>query len=106
MVQVVDEQDRPLPDAVVSVDFSMTGPAEIAAVGSANPKDVASFRQPHHRTFHGACVVIARPKGSPGSIQISADSPGLQSATIQLQAAEQKVQHNQAKRLRQTNDRF
>jgi beta-galactosidase len=85
MVHVADEQDRPLPDAAVPVTFTISGSGEIAAVASANPKDVASFRQPHYRTFHGACVVIARPKGDPGSIQISADSPGLQSATIQLQ---------------------
>lgn len=87
MVQVVDEQNHPLPDAVVPVSFTISGSAEIAAVASANPKDVASFRQPHHRTFHGACVVIVRPKGTSGTVQISADSPGLRSATTQLQIA-------------------
>jgi beta-galactosidase len=87
MVQVVDEQDRPLPDAVVPVSFTISGSAEIAAVASANPKDVASFRQPHHRTFHGACLVIVRPKGNPGTVQIRAESPGLKPATAQLEIA-------------------
>ena len=85
MVQVVDEQDRPLPDAVVPVTFSLTGSAEIAAVASANPKDVASFRQPHHRTFHGACVAIIRPKGNAGTAELRAESPDLQAATTTLQ---------------------
>jgi beta-galactosidase len=85
MVQVVDEQDRPVPDAVVPVSFTISGSAEIAAVASANPKDVASFRQPHHRTFHGACLVIARPKGNPGTVQIRAESPGLEPATAQFE---------------------
>jgi beta-galactosidase len=85
MLQVVDEQGRPLPDAVVPVTFSMTGAAEIAAVGSASPKDVASFRHPNCRTFHGQCVAIVRPNGAPGTIQLRAESPGLQPATAQLE---------------------
>ncbi|WP_109485971.1 glycoside hydrolase family 2 TIM barrel-domain containing protein [Occallatibacter savannae] len=85
MVQIVDEQGRPLPDAVVPVTFTLTGSAEIAAVASANPKDVASFRQPHHRTFHGACVAIIRPKGNAGTAELRAESPDLQPATTTLE---------------------
>jgi len=87
MVKIVDEQDHPVPDAVVPVTFTLTGPGEIGAVGSANPKDVASFRQPLHRTFHGECVVIIRPKGVPGRVEIRAESAGLASATAQLEIA-------------------
>ena len=85
VVKVVDEQGRAIPDTVVPVTFTLTGAGEIAAVGSANPKDVASFRQPQHRTFHGKCVVSVRPTGIPGSVQIRAESPGLESATTQLE---------------------
>lgn len=88
MVQVVDEQNRPLPDAVVPVTFTLTGSAEIAAVASANPKDVASLRQPHHKTFHGACVVIVRPKGNPGTVELRAESPDLRPAATTLEIAE------------------
>jgi len=84
MAQVVDEHGQPLPDAVVPLSFSLNGPADIAAVGSANPKDVASFRRPHHRTFHGACVAIIRPKGRPGSVELRAESPGLEPAITRL----------------------
>jgi len=87
MVQVVDEQNRPLPDAVVPVNFTLTGSADIAAVASANPKDVASFRQPQCRTFHGECVVIVRPKGNPGRVELRAESPNLQPATTTLEVA-------------------
>jgi beta-galactosidase len=87
MVQVVDEQGRPVPDAVVPVAFAINGPAEIAAVGNANPKDVASFRQPRRDTFHGACVLIVRPTGKSGVIDVSAESPTLESATVRLELA-------------------
>jgi beta-galactosidase len=88
MVQVVDEQGRPLPDAVVPVSFAVTGAGEIAAVGNANPKDVASFRQPQRDTFHGTCLVIVRPTGKPGAIEVRAEAPRLGTATAQLQVSD------------------
>jgi beta-galactosidase len=87
MVQVMDEAGRLVPDAVVPVSFAASGAAEIAAVGNANPKDVASFRQPRRDTFHGACVVVLRPTGKPGAVEVRAESPGLESASVTLQIA-------------------
>ncbi len=87
MVSIVDEEGRLIPDAVVPVSFTIDGAAEIAAVGNANPKDVASFRQPRRNTFHGTCLVVIRPTGESGSIELRADSPGLEGATVQLQTA-------------------
>jgi len=86
-VQVADEAGRFIPDAVVPVTFSITGPAEIAAVGNANPKDVASFRRPPRNTFHGECVVVVRPTGNPGSIEVKAESPNLEPAFVTLEVA-------------------
>lgn len=84
IVQVVDGEGRVLPDAVVPVSFSVTGAGEIAAVGNANPKDVASFRRPRRDTFHGACVVIVRPTAKRGALEIRAESPGFDRATVRL----------------------
>ena len=88
LVQVVDDKDQLVPDAVVPVVFKLDGAGEIAAVGNANPKDIASFRQPRRDTFHGTCVVVIRPTGKPGTIEISAESPGLGFATIRLKVAD------------------
>jgi len=57
---------------------------EIAAVGNANPKDVASFRELSRNTFHGTCVAVVRPAGKPGAIEVRADSPELRYATMRL----------------------
>lgn len=84
MVEVVDEQGRAVPDAVVPVSFAVSGAGEIAAVGNGNPKDVGSFRKPHRDTFHGVCAAIVRPKGQAGAIEVRAEAPGLESATVQL----------------------
>jgi beta-galactosidase len=86
-VQVMDEQGRLVPDAVVPVSFTISGAGEIAAVGNANPKDVASFRQPQRKTFHGTCLVVVRPTGTSGQIELRANSPGLEGAAVQLLTA-------------------
>ena len=87
MVQVADAAGHPVPDAVVPVTFTLTGAGELAAVGNGNPKEVASFRHPHSHTYHGTCVAIVRPAGTPGSIQLRAESPGLEPATVQIEVA-------------------
>jgi beta-galactosidase len=81
MVTVVDEQGRMVPDATLAVRFSVSGGGALAAVASANPKDVGSFRQPQKSTFHGSCVAILRPTGESGSITLTAEAPGLEAAS-------------------------
>jgi len=65
---------------VVPVTFEISDPAKIVAVANANPKDVASFRQPRCNTFHGTCLVIVE---SSKPFDLRADSPGLESARLQ-----------------------
>ena len=87
MVTVVDSDGRQLPDAVIPVSFAISGPAELVAVGNANPKDIASFKQPHCSTFHGRCVVVVRPNGKEGTIEVRASSQGIDSATVTLETS-------------------
>jgi beta-galactosidase len=84
MVNVVDDQDRTVPDATIPVHFSVSGAGELAAVGNPNPKDVASFRQPQRATFHGQCVAILRPTGGSGTITLKAEAPGLEAASLEV----------------------
>ncbi len=84
MVSVVDENGHLVPDAVIPVSFLVSGAGEIAAVGNANPRDMASFRQPHRETFHGQCLAIVRPTGEPGIIHLRAESQGLGNSTEEV----------------------
>ena len=81
-VEITDAAGAPIPDIVRTVDFRVEGVGELAAAGSANPKDVTSFRQPTCRTFRGKCLAILRPTGREGTITLQAKSDGLQPATI------------------------
>lgn len=84
-VEVVDQAGELVPDAVVPVSLSVSGAADLAAAGTANPKDVESFRRTRPRTFHGRCLAIVRPTGAAGSATLRAEAPGLPPASMVVQ---------------------
>ena len=86
-LEVLDQAGELVPDAVVPVTFSISGAAELAAVGTANPKDVRSFRQLRPKTFHGRCLAIVRPKGAPGAATLRVQADGLEPASIVVQVS-------------------
>ena len=87
-LEVLDQAGNAVPDAAVLVSFEISGAGELAATGTANPKDVRSFRQPRPTTFHGKCLAIVRPTGSAGSITLRAESAGLSPARLVLKVRE------------------
>jgi beta-galactosidase len=86
-VEVVDQAGELVPDAVVPVSLSVSGAAELAAAGSASPKDVESFRRTRPKTFHGRCLAIVRPKGAVGTATVRAQADGLAPASIMVRVS-------------------
>jgi len=87
-LEVLDRAGELVPDAVVPVSFAVTGSCELAAAGSANPKDVLSFRSPRPKTFHGRALAILRPKaGLVGPATLRATAPGLSPAIAVIRVA-------------------
>jgi len=84
-VEIQDQAGELVPDAVVPVAISVSGAGELAAAGTANPKDVFSFRRANPKTFHGRCLAIVRPTGAAGTITLRAQADGLASASVTLQ---------------------
>jgi beta-galactosidase len=83
-VEVVDVAGRLVPDAVHVVRASVTGAIELAAFGNANPRGVASFRQPLAKTWHGRALAILRPTGGQGVAAITVESEGLTSVQARV----------------------
>ncbi len=83
-LEVIDQAGNLVPDAVVPITFTVSGAGDLAAAGTANPKDAASFRSQTPRTFHGRCLAIIQPSGRPGKITVKAQSPGLGSEIVEL----------------------
>jgi beta-galactosidase len=90
VLEVLDEHGRVVADAVEVFEVGLSGPAELAACGNANPRGLASFRQPVAKTWHGRALAIVRPIGGVGPVVVEARAKGLKPATarIQIQAAQ------------------
>jgi beta-galactosidase len=86
-VEVVDAQGRLVPDAVRVLRASIWGGAELAAFGNANPRGVASFRQPVAKTWHGRALIVLRPTGADASATLTVAADGLKSASAALTIA-------------------
>jgi beta-galactosidase len=85
-IEVIDGEGRLLPQAVASIELRMSGPAELIAFGSANPRAVGGFQSPTAQTWHGRALAIVRGRGQAGRVTIEARSPGLRigSAALRL----------------------
>ena len=78
-VEVVDDKGNLVSDSDLPLTFSVTGVGEAAAIGSANPTDMRSFKSPICTTFRGRCLVILRPTGKVGEIILTAEGAGVAS---------------------------
>jgi hypothetical protein len=74
----------PPTEPVFPVSFDLRGAGSLAAVGNGNPHNVDSFKQPRRHTWHGQALAILRPAKHPGDLTVTATTPGLRSATLQL----------------------
>ncbi len=86
-VRILDKDGRFCPLADNLVNFTIDGPATIAAVDNGNAASVESFQAPHRKAFSGMALVVLRGNpGKPGPITLSASSDGLQTTSIKIES--------------------
>tara|TARA_B100000809_G_scaffold266930_1_gene333185 strand:- start:22864 stop:25338 length:2475 start_codon:yes stop_codon:yes gene_type:complete len=77
-VKVVDKKGNFCPLANNLVNFEVTGPGTIAAVGNGNAATTEPFQANYRKAFNGLCMLIIKSKaGTTGEIKIIAKSEGL-----------------------------
>ena len=81
-VEVVDANGQRVPNAEITVRFSVRGAGELAAQANGVPNEPASFQVPFCKTSQGRCLVILRPTGGTGSIRLRAEADGLEPEII------------------------
>ena len=84
LVEVVDAQGRIVPDAVIKIDFAVTGAGSLIGVANGNPHNADSYQRPRRWTWHGRALAILRPAKQPGLLALTATAEGLRSAHISL----------------------
>jgi len=86
-VQISDKKGRLVPRSNNQVGFSISGPGEIIAVDNGDPTSHESFQASQRKAFNGLCLVVVRSKrGESGTIRLSANSEGLEGASVRIKA--------------------
>ncbi len=84
-VKIEDENSIFCPLSDNKIEFKITGPATIAAVGNGNAASTEPFQANYRKVFNGLCLlVIKSKKGVPGEVLIEASSEGLKSKIISI----------------------
>ncbi len=81
VVTVVDEHGRTVPDADHEIEFSIAGPAALIGVDNGDMGSHESYKARRRKALHGLAIVIVQSTSKPGSIVLTATSPGLKSAS-------------------------
>jgi beta-galactosidase len=90
VVEAVDANGRLQPHADQELQFSLSGPGVIAAVGNGDGQDGASYQGDRRKLFQGRALVVVRTTKQSGPITVKASTPGLSdgAATIEAKAVE------------------
>jgi beta-galactosidase len=94
VVEAVDAEGRLEAHADQEVQFSLTGPGVIAAVGNGDGQDDASYQGDKRKLFQGRALLVVRTSRQSGPITVTARTSGLSdgSATITARPAEERAE--------------
>lgn len=79
-VEVLDEAGRVVPTACPMLNFTLSGPAHLLALGSGDPASHEPEHGDSHTAFNGLCMAIVQSDGQPGQVMLEVSSPGLTGA--------------------------
>lgn len=86
-VEVVDAQGRMVPTASNAINFTLAGAGRIAGVDNGQADSHESYKGTGIRAFNGLALALLQSTGRPGSMTLTATSPGLSGATVGLIAS-------------------
>ena len=86
-ISVKDKDGLIVPTANNKIHFEIKGPGEIVATDNGDPTDMVPFPSHEREAFSGFALVIIRSKaGEPGSIAVTAISPGLKDTQVVIKS--------------------
>lgn len=85
-VEALDAQGRPQPNASAEVQFTISGPGSIAAVGNGDGKSQEAYQGDRRALFQGRALVVVRTTRIPGSIHLRATASGMSAGDVVLRS--------------------
>ena len=84
-VQVLDAEGRFVPDANITIDFSLEGPGKIVATDNGDPTDMTAFSSSQRSSFNGLALAIVRPKkGATTPLTLTVRSGNLTESSVEI----------------------
>ena len=84
-VEILDEKGNIVPLADNLIEFEIEGEAFIASVDNGDPTSHEPFKASYRRAFNGKCLAIVQTGYKPETVNFTATSEGLESATVTLE---------------------
>jgi len=83
-IEAVDAKGQHDPRADQGVQFSISGPGVIAAVGNGDAQDAAPYQGDRRKLFEGRALVVVRTSRQPGTIKLTARTSGLTDSAVTI----------------------
>jgi beta-galactosidase len=90
-VAVLDAHGRTAADAGNLIQFDLKGPGKIIGVGNGDPSSHEPDKASQRKVFNGFAQVIVQGGRQRGTIELTASSPGLKSATVKIKTDPDKM---------------
>ena len=84
-VTLCDEAGNTVYSADNEITCEITGPVRILGMEDSNPKNIEYYKDNTQHAFHGKLLVYLQSLDKPGKTVIKFSSPGLQSATMEME---------------------
>jgi beta-galactosidase len=85
-VEAVDANGRPDQHADREVQFEISGPGVIAAVGNGDAQDPGSYQGGRRKLFQGSALIAIRTSRQSGPIKLTVKSSGLSGSSLIIDA--------------------
>ena len=85
-VEAVDANGRPDFEASQQLQFQLSGPGHIAAVGNGDATDPDGYQGLQRKLYQGRALVVIRASRKAGPIQLKVTSPGLSEGSLTINA--------------------
>lgn len=91
-IEAVDKNGRPDLHADQEIQFEISGPGVIAAVGNGDGQDADSYYSNRRKLYQGRALVVIRTSKQAGPIKLTASNSGLGKASVTVKANRVQMQ--------------
>jgi beta-galactosidase len=84
-VEAVDAQGRLQPNASAEVQFTLSGPGTLMAVGNGDGTSREAYQGDHRALFNGRALIVVRSSRTPGRVRLSANATAMTPAETSIE---------------------